>query len=107
MSLRLAALAAMLALTAAPALAQTLTLARCHPLVGAAIGASGNGDYNAGRTTYPDNPGNSALDLAASLEVPVVDGWGSAPTSGRWSGRSRTAIFAACLSNATMSVSAA
>lgn len=51
----------------------TVTTDDCRPRIGATIGAAGNGDRNAGRSTYPDNPGSSALDAAASFELPVTD----------------------------------
>jgi len=55
----------------------TVTTDHCRPQIGATIGATGHGDRNAGRSMYRDNPGSSALDTAASFELPVSDGLGA------------------------------
>jgi hypothetical protein len=51
----------------------TVTTDHCRPQMGVTIGAAANGDRNAGRSTYPDNPSTGAVDTAASFELPVSD----------------------------------
>jgi hypothetical protein len=82
MSVFVRVLTTLLTLTAgaAQAFAQqqsTMNIDHCRPQVGATIGAAVNGDRNAGRSTYPDNPASGAVDAAASLELPVSDRLGA------------------------------
>lgn len=98
MSVFVRVLMALVTLTVAAAQASaqqqmTITIDPCGPQIGATIGAAGNGDHNAGRSTYPDNPGSGALDTAASLELPVADRLGARLDVGTvaWTFQSRDA----------------
>ena len=71
----------------------TLITDHCRPQVGTTIGAAVNGDRNAGRNTYPDDPRSSAVDTAASLEFPASDRLGVRLDVGtaQWTFQSRDA----------------
>ena len=71
----------------------TVTTDHCRPQIGATIGAASNGDRNAGRSTYPDNPGSTGVDAAASFELPISDRVGARLDVGTaaWTFQSRDA----------------
>jgi len=71
----------------------TVTTDDCRPQMGVTIGAAANGDRNAGRSTYSDNPSSGALDTAASFELPVSDRVGARLDVGTaaWTFQSRDA----------------
>jgi hypothetical protein len=59
-------------LFAAPSFAQEVTPLQCQPMTGASIGIGAYGD----EFGAADN-GDGAPDLAASVELPIVDPWGT------------------------------
>ena len=62
-----------LAIAAAPAAAQTITVLDCRPRIGFTVGSASNGDPNGALGDYPKTRSGHSPDVSVSAELPLAE----------------------------------